>query len=310
MASTMQQDFSDGFSTLGSLIDPRCAQPLNDSEASEVLEFLAGRPLHTVFMASLIRDNGVVSSLNRGSFFGCRNNRGRLEGVALLGHATLIETESTECIKAFAHLARNHSPSHLIRGEQEKIATFWNYFTKEQNKARLLCGELLLELKAIPAGLNSVPGLRLATLADLETIVNVNATLVCNESGINPLTRDPKGFRERAARRIAKGRIWVWIEDQRLLYKTDIVADTPEAIYLEGVYVHPDHRFQGYGLRCISQLGASLLKRTRTICLTVNEKAAGTQRFYQRAGYELVCRYDSIYLDNLTPNSAGGGTKN
>lgn len=304
MASTMQQEFSAGFSTSGSLSDSQCAQPLNDAEASEVLDFLAGRPIHTVFMASLIRDNGVVSSLNRGSFFGCRNNRGTLEGVALLGHATLIETESTNCIKAFAQLARNHAPSHLIRGEQEKIASFWNYFTKDQNKARLLCGELLLQLKTIPAGLTAVSGLRLATIADLETIVNVNASLACNESGINPLARDPQGFRERAARRIAKGRIWVWIENQRLLYKTDIVAETPQAIYLEGVYVHPDHRFQGYGLRCISQLAAALLERTKTICLTVNEKAAGTQRFYQRAGYELVCRYDSIYLDNQTPNAA------
>lgn len=303
MASTMQQEYSAGFSTSVSPSDPQCAQPLNDAEASEVLDFLAERPIHTVFMSSLIRDNGVVSNLNRGSFFGCRNERGTLVGVVLLGHATLIETESSECIRAFAQLARNQSPSHLIRGEQEKIASFWNYFTKDQNKARLLCGELLLQLKAIPAGITPVSGLRLATIADLETIVNVNASLACNESGINPLTRDPQGFRERVARRIAKGRVWIWIEDQRLLYKTDIVAETPQAIYLEGVYVNPDHRFQGYGLRCISQLAASLLERTKTICLTVNEKAEGTQRFYQRAGYELVCRYDSIYLDNLTPSS-------
>jgi uncharacterized protein len=302
MASTMQQ-FSGGFSTPGSLTDQPCVQPLLDCEADEVLDFLARRPIHTVFMASLIRDNGVVSGLNRGSFFGCRNNRGTLEGVVLLGHATLIETESLECIKAFAQLARNHSPSHLIRGEQEKIASFWNYFTKDQNKARLLCGELLLQLKAIPAGLTPVPGLRLATIADLEMIVNVNASLACNESGINPLARDPQGFRERVARRIAKGRVWIWIENQRLLYKTDVVAETPQAVYLEGVYVHQDHRIQGYGRRCISQLAATLLERTKALCLTVNEKAEGTQRFYQRAGYELVCRYDSIYLDNSTPGS-------
>ena len=304
MASTMQQEYLDGFTTAGSTCEPLCAQPLSDNEASEVLDFLAARPIHTVFMASLIRDNGVVSSLNRGSFFGCRSDRGTLEGVALLGHATLIETESTHCIKAFAHLARSNSPGHLIRGEQEKIASFWNYFTDGEKKARLLCGELLLQLKAIPANVAAVPGLRLATIADLETIVNVNASLACNESGINPLARDPQGFRERAARRIAKGRVWVWIENQRLLYKTDVVAETPQAVYLEGVYVHSEHRFQGYGLRCISQLASSLLKRTEAICLTVNEKAAGTQRFYQQAGYELVCRYDSIYLDNQTPNPA------
>ena len=300
----MQQEFSAGFKTPGSLSELQCAEPLKNDDATEVLDFLAARPLHTVFMASLIRDNGVVSNLNRGSFFGCRNHRGTLEGVALLGHATLIETASTECIRAFAELARDHAPSHLIRGEQEKIASFWHYFAKGENQARLLCGELLMQLEAIPPGLTAVSGLRLATIADLETIVNVNASLACNESGINPLERDPQGFRERAARRIVKGRIWVWIENQRLLYKTDVVAETPQAIYLEGVYVHPDHRFLGYGRRCISQVAASLLKRTKTICLTVNEKAGGTQRFYQRAGYKLVCHYDSIYLDNLTPNSA------
>jgi uncharacterized protein len=304
MASTMQQEYSDGLTTAGSTCEPLCAQPLSDAEAPEVLDFLAARPIHTVFMASLIRDNGVVSSLNRGSFFGFRSNGGTLEGVALLGHATLIETESTECIKAFAHLARSYSPVHLIRGEQEKIAAFWHYFTGGENKARLLCGELLLQLKAIPAKVAAVSGLRLATIADLETIVNVNASLACNESGINPLERDPQGFRSRAARRIAKGRVWVLIENQRLLYKTDVVAETPQAIYLEGVYVHPDHRFLGFGRRCISQVATSLLERTKTICLTVNEKAGGTQRFYQQAGYELVCRYDSIYLDNPTPTPA------
>ncbi|HET6671187.1 MAG TPA: GNAT family N-acetyltransferase [Pyrinomonadaceae bacterium] len=301
--ASMRQEVSAGFTKPGSNCGPRRAQPLADVEAPEVLDFLAARPLHTVFMASLIRDNGVVSNLNRGSFYGCRSNGGALEGVALLGHATLIETESTECIKAFAQLARTHSPGHLIRGEQQKIASFWKYYNGGEHKARLFCGELLLQLKEIPPQIAAVSGLRPATIADLEYIVNVNASMACDESGINPLARDPQGFRERAARRIAKGRIWVWFENQRLLYKTDVVAETPQAIYLEGVYVHPDHRFQGYGLRGISQLAAFLLERTETICLTVNEKATGTQRFYKRAGYELVCRYDSIYLDNSTPSS-------
>ena len=44
-------------------------------------------------------------------------------------------------------------------------------------------------------------------------------------------------------------------------------------------------------------LPTSLLQRSEAICLTVNEKSAGTQQFYKQAGYELVSRYDSIYLD-------------
>lgn len=301
MALTMQQEFSGGAGQSDPVREPLYVRPLGVAEESEVLEFLAARPVHTVYMASLIRDNGVVSDLNRGSFFSCRNENGTLEGVALLGHATIIESESTECIRAFAELAKRHTPAYLIRGEQQKIEVFWKYYTDGKHKARLLCRELLLQLKTIPSHTTAVSGLRLATIADLETIVKVNASMVRDESGVNPLVRDPQGFRERAARRIGKSRIWVWIENQRLLYKTDIVAETPQATYLEGVYVHPEHRRQGYGLRCITQLAASLRERTGAVCLAINEKSAGIQRFYKRAGYEVVCRYDSVYLD--TPDT-------
>ena len=302
MTFPMHQEFSRGFNERMNVCETRHARPLGTADESEILRFLASRPIHTVFMASLIRDNGVVSDLNRGSFFGCRTPDGELDGVALLGHATLIETENPECIRAFARLAKNHPPAHLIRGEQQKIESFWQYFTDGQHKPRTVCGELLLELDTLRTNTTTVDGLRRATVADLEAIVDVNAAMACDESGINPLDRDPDGFRARNARRIGKGRVWVWIEDQRLLYKTDVVAETSQVVYLEGVYVDPNHRNRGYGLRCLTQLAGSLLKQTETICLTVNEKNAGTQRFYKKAGYKLVCRYDSIYLDSTGLN--------
>ena len=297
MTLPMHQEFLAGFDIRSNVCETRQPRPLGTTDESEVLAFLAARPIHTVFMASLIRDNGLVSDLNRGSFFGCHTPEGTLDGVALLGHATLIETENPESIRAFAELAKNHPPAHLIRGEQHKTEAFWHYFTEGQHTPRVVCGELLLELEAVPTDTAAVAGLRRATVADLEAIVNVNAAMACAESGINPLERDPDGFRARNARRIGRGRVWVWIEGERLLYKTDIVAETSQAVYLEGVYVDPNQRNCGYGLRCLTQLGGLLQQQAETICLTVNEKAAGTQRFYKKAGYKVVCRYDSIYLD-------------
>src|SRR2546430_5209448 len=44
---------------------------LTEKERNEVLAFLAERPVHTVCIAGFIRDNGLVSPLNRGSFYGC-----------------------------------------------------------------------------------------------------------------------------------------------------------------------------------------------------------------------------------------------
>ena len=68
--------------------------PLDDRHKEEVLSFLGIRPLNTFIMSSWIRDNGLDSSFNRGSFYGYRNAAHRLEGVALIGHITLFETEA------------------------------------------------------------------------------------------------------------------------------------------------------------------------------------------------------------------------
>jgi hypothetical protein len=75
-------------------------QKLSAEDQHEVLAFLAERPLHTIFMTGFIRDNGLVSPLNRGTFYACRNEEGHLEGVSLIGHATLIETRSSRALEA------------------------------------------------------------------------------------------------------------------------------------------------------------------------------------------------------------------
>src|SRR6267378_8368869 len=88
------------------LAGPLTVQSLALGQEAEVLAFLAERPIHTVIMASMIRDNGLVSPLNRGTFYSCRDAAGRLEGVALIGHLTMVETRSEEAIELFAKLAQ------------------------------------------------------------------------------------------------------------------------------------------------------------------------------------------------------------
>jgi GNAT superfamily N-acetyltransferase len=271
---------------------------LTDEHEQEALDFLSARTVDTLYMTGLIQDNGLDSPFNRGAFYGYRDGEQQpLQGIALIGHATLIETRSEAALYAFAQLARRFAHAHVIVGDQEKVADFWKYYGVDGREPRLICRELLFEQRLPIEALEPVEGLRPATLDDLITVLAVQARLAEAESGVNPLEADPEGFRLRTARRIEQGRVFVWIEDGRLIFKLDIMSETPEVIYLEGVYVHVDERGKGYGLRCMSQMGRQLLARAGALCLLVNERNKDAQSFFFKAGYKLRDCYDTIFLN-------------
>lgn len=272
------------------------ACPLTKGHEAEALEFLGAEPLHNVYMAGFIRDNGLVSPLNRGTFYACRDEAGRLEGVALIGHVTLLDVRTVRAMKACASAAQACPSVHVVMGERARVRSFWRHYSSGGQELRVACREVLLEQKSPIEVPGTAPGLRRAANHDLPLILRVQAAMAVAECGVNPWVVDPEGFRARCARRIERGRIWVVIEGGTLLFKADIMAETPESVYLEGVYVNRRHRQRGHGQRCVLNLGRSLLSRSRSICLLVNERNVVAQSFYYSVGYKLRDLYDTVYL--------------
>ena len=269
---------------------------LTGSDEREVLAYLSRRPAHTFALAGFIRDNGLTSPLNRGKFYACRDGTGQLEGVALIGHAILFETTDDAAIEVFARLALSHREAFIALAERDKIDKFCEHYSKDGPAPRLICRELLFEHRGPVAPCEPVPGLRKATLKDLDAVVNAHAELAREERGLVPLDTDPAGFRRRCAARIERGRTWVWIEGETLIFKADIVSTTPDVSYLEGVWVDEAQRSKGYGLRCLSQLSQILLKQTNAVCLLANDAQPEARRFYLKAGYKSVDCYETVYL--------------
>jgi uncharacterized protein len=271
-------------------------QTLTSEHQAEILAFLAARPLHTVVMAGYIRDNGVISAFNRGTFHAYRGSEGLLEGVALIGHATLMEVRSPAALRAFAQVARSCSEIQLIIAEEENVDLFWSHYADAGQRPRAIGHESLLEQRW-PVGVEPrVSNLRPATMDDMEMVMQVQAEMALADGGVNPLEGDPLGFRRRCTRRIKLGRTWVWREDQHLIFKVDIMADTPEAIYLEGIWVNPIDRGKHLGIRSLTQLGRNLLKQTGSICVFVNENNWKAHALYRRAGFKPRATYQSVFL--------------
>lgn len=272
---------------------------LMNGDEAEVLEFLAQRPIHTVTMVSMIQDNGIVSPLNRGTFYGCRDLNGRLEGVALVGHATLMETVSDRALAALAQVAQQCAHTHMIMGEKERVADFWGHYAAAGRQQRLACREWLFELSWPIEAREPVENMRRATANELDLVMPVQADLAFAESGINPLYVDPQGFRERCLRRIEQGRTWVVIEDGKLIFKADVISRTAEVSYLEGIWISEERRANGNGLRFMSELMRRLLKDTKSICLLVNETNKRAQIFYRKCGFHFRATYETIFLPRL-----------
>jgi len=270
---------------------------LVESNRGEVLEFLAIRPVHTVVMASFIEDNGIDSSLNRGKFYGFQNDEGALEGVALIGHTTLVEARSDEALKALAFVAkRSETPIHLIISEGLLAESFWNHYCGGIISPRLVCTEQLFEL-GFPFPVQVCEyDVRLARPEELNQIAEAQAEVALSESGVNSLELDRKGFLARVLRRIEQGRIYVVVDEGRLVFKVDVIAQTSAVAYLEGVYVAPERRGEGIGSNCLANVGLRLLNEVQNVCLLSNVEFKNAHKSFQKAGFRNTDTCTTVFV--------------
>jgi uncharacterized protein len=272
-------------------------QSLNNSHEVEVIAFLMLRPVHTVVMASWINDNTLESDLNRGKFYGYRNVAGMLEGVALIGHTTLVEARSKDALTAFAVQARrSDTPIHVMMSGADTIESFWEQYKGDKSKPRLTCNEVLFEL-GLPALVRDCEfRVRAAAKEELLPIAEAHAEVAFMESGVDPIVKDREGFLERTLRRIEQGRTFVVFDEKgTLVFKADIVAETAGVIYLEGIYVAEKHRGKGIGSKCLAALGQSFLKRVDNVCLLSNVEFAAAHKAYLNAGFKATGRCVTIF---------------
>ena len=113
------------------------------------------------------------------------------------------------------------------------------------------------------------------------------------EIGIDPLERDPDGFRWRTRAQIEEGRSWLWLEDGTILFKAEASAWTPSAVQLQQVWVDPAARGQGYATRALRDLCRLLLERVPTVCLFVRPENAPAIRSTSGSGWTRTHTYRS-----------------
>lgn len=274
------------------------AEALTEYDRTEVLNFLKLRPVHTVIMSSFVRDNGIESADNRGKFYGYRNSNGELEGVALIGHTTLIEARSEKALKAFAKKAQvSETPIKMMMSHGDAIERFWNYYAAAGQKPLHNFKELLFEISFPFFVQNCEWNVRLARAEELEQVAKAQAAVAFMESGIDPLARDREGFLKRCLRRIEMNRTFVVADDNgKLIFKVDVMSESEDTVYLEGFYVAEEYRGREIGSQCLAKVTLELLERVQHVCGFSNADFAGVHRSLGKAGFKNTDCCQTIFI--------------
>ena len=247
----------------------------------QILGFCAEDPVERVFLEDVARRR-----LGRFTAFA---ENGRLSALCHVG-ANVVPS-GTDCAR-FAEVAAR-GRARMIIGDERAVTELWS------DMARL-----------VPAPRDDRPGqpvyaisqppksgetrLRAASEEDFGLLVPACAAAHEEEIGVDPLARDPEGFRWRTRSQIDEGRSWLWVEDGAIRFKAEASAWTPSAVQVQQVWVDPSERNKGYGKRGMRDLCRLLLRHVPVVCLFVRPENVPAIRVYEGIGMRRHGSYRSL----------------
>jgi ribosomal protein S18 acetylase RimI-like enzyme len=247
----------------------------------QILEFCAEEPVERVFLEDIARRGlGRFTAVQGG---------GRLTALCHVG--VNVVPSGSDC-GVFADAAAA-GRARMVIGHEQAVGELW-----ERLRGRMPAprddrpGQPVYVLSEPPE-----PGstrLRPATLDDLELLVPACAAAHREEIGIDPLERDPAGFRWRTRAQIEEGRSWLWEEEGTILFKAEASAWTPSAVQLQQVWVDPSVRGRKHAQRGMRDVCRLLLRTTPTVCLFVRPENAPAIRVYEAIGMTRTISYRSL----------------
>ncbi len=257
---------------MNDLIEPRLDQ---------ILQFCAGDPVERVFLEDVAR-----RGLGRFTAFA---DDGRLTALCHVG-ANVVPSGSG--CGGFGPVA-SRSRARMIIGDERAVAELWEDLGARMPEPREdRPGQPVYSIGDRPEPGGS--GLRAAIGDDFEVLLPACAAAHEEEIGVDPLARDPDGFRWRTRSQIEEGRSWIWREGDTILFKAEASAWTPSAVQIQQVWVDPGERGNGHAQRGMRDLCRLLLDDAPAVCLFVRPENAVAIHVYEAIGMRRHGSYRSL----------------
>jgi uncharacterized protein len=231
-----------------------------------------------------------------GQVWGYTEGGGQLTSLCYSG-ANLVPVEASQAaISAFAARARMQGRRcSSIVGPADAVGELWTLLAPHWGTPREV--RPVQPLMAISGPPLTVPDplVRRVLPGELDVMLPACIAMFTEEVGVSPVGVDGgAAYRGRVAELIRAGRSFARIEDDQVVFKAEIGAVTPFACQVQGVWVPPAKRGQGYAVRGMAAVVVQALRIAPVVSLYVNDFNTPARAAYRRVGFAEVGTFSSV----------------
>ena len=271
---------------------------LGRADLEQVHELLDRQPLIDMFLRHRVDSTRLDRRWFGAELWGYFE-QGRLVSLLHVG-ANVVPAQATPAaIEAFGRrlLDHGHKPSSLV-GPASAVLPLWEIVEPHWGPARSPRPVQPFMVLEHDSDLQLDPRVRPVTIDQVDALYPACVAMFTEEVGVHPESvGSPGGYRARVTQLVSMGWSWAIIEDDTVLFKTEVGAATDRGCQLQGVWVHPDLRGTGLAAPAL----ASVVRQVRravapSVTLYVNDHNIAARRAYQRVGFREVETFASILL--------------
>ncbi|MEV0292916.1 GNAT family N-acetyltransferase [Nocardia sp. NPDC050710] len=272
------------------------ARPLANRDLAQVLRVLDADPVASCMVAARLQEFGLDTRAGYGELW---SRGGPAESLCFSGANLVPLRGDRDALRAFADRAvRWPRVCSSVVGRQELALPLWELLSARWGPERELRGEQPLLALAQPSPATPDPRVRRARPDELDRYLCAAISMFIEEVGVDPRAGDGgRGYRRRIQSLIESGRAWARFEDGEVVFKAEVGSLSRRTGQIQGVWVHPDRRGQGFGTAGTAAVANAVVASGRTASLYVNDYNRVARRAYGRVGFRQIATFATVLLD-------------
>ncbi|MEU9781978.1 GNAT family N-acetyltransferase [Streptomyces phaeochromogenes] len=271
---------------------------LEPSDLDAALAVLDREPVANAFVASRVQVAGLDPWRLGGEMWGWYED-GMLTSLCYAGANLVPICATPRAVRAFADRARRAGRRcSSIVGPSDATSQLWRLLEPNWGPAReVRPHQPLMVTDRLPTDMAPDPYVRRIRKDEMETIMPACVAMFTEEVGVSPLAGDGGLlYQARVAELVGSGRSFARLDHNgRVVFKAEIGAATTEACQIQGVWVAPEYRGQGFaapGMAAV--LRYALADVAPLVSLYVNDYNTAARATYRRVGFQEVGAFMSI----------------